>query len=104
MFEAMKADVPPIKYGFIYWRIAVWKLCWGSMKQAALAYIGATAAIRFVDMNGEQKIIVGITTIMAVGGFVDGFLDTTIGRLVAGKPPIKLPSNGGDSTTFVKKP
>lgn len=102
----MNSEMPELKPGVIYWKLAIWKLCYGSFKTAGTFYVGATASVRFVDLHPDQKFLVLISMAMAVTTFIDGFLDQTIGRLIAGKPPIKLPSNGGsgDTTHIIKQP
>lgn len=98
----MVDELAETKYGMLYWKLAIWKILYGSLKQAGTAYVGSTAAVRWVDMHWDERVVIIITAAIAVGTFIDGFLDQSIGRLIAGKAPIKLPTNGTDTDHLTK--
>lgn len=99
----MLRDIPEVKHGWIYWKLAIWKILFGSFKTAGTFYIGATASVRFVDLHADQMVLVILSMLLAVTTFIDGFIDQTVGRLLSGRPPIKLPTNDEDTNSFEKK-
>ncbi len=89
----------------MYWKLAIWKLCFGALKVAGTGYVSATAAVKWSSMTKDERILVLLMIAMAVGTFVDGFLDRTVARLIAGKPPV-IPgeANGGGTEITIKTP
>lgn len=81
----------------IYWRVAIWK-------GAAGPLITALAATPTIILNWDTMTPQGRT--VAIVGFgitwykaFDLFIDQTMSRLAAGKPPIPIDGNGHSSTT-----
>ncbi len=80
----------------IYYKLAIWKLCYGSFA-VLVGAIPATILNWYVMNTMEKSIAVGGLA-LAVLKFVDGFIDQTASRLLAGKPIVSL----GD-TAFIRK-
>lgn len=85
----------------LLWRLAIYKLINGAFLVAAVAYIGATASVNWVDMHANERVIIGLTVLIAVGKFVDGFFDTTVPKLLAGKSP--FPGGNGNTAHITKE-
>lgn len=87
-----------------YWKLAIWKVYHGILT----VIIGALPAtiMNWHAMNNVEKIIAVGGVALAVHKFIDGFIDQTLARLVAGKSPIQLPGMNGGShgqTEILKK-
>ncbi len=80
----------------VYYKLAIWKLSYG----AFAVLVGAIPAtlMNWYVMNAIEKTIAISGLTLTVLKFVDGFIDQTASRLIAGKPPVSL----GD-TQFLKK-
>jgi hypothetical protein len=92
----------------MYWKLAIWKVTFGMFKVAVTGYLGATTAVSWSSMSGEERFLVLLMIALAIGTFVDGFLDQTLARLVAGKPLVALPpvngnGNGHGNTEIITK-
>jgi len=112
--EEIEIDPVKRKLDLMYWKLAIWKLIHGSFTVVASGFIGATAAVDWGVMSGKEKVLICLTLAMALGKFIDAFLDQTLSRLVAGKPLVQLPETNGnghstqiatttDTTTTVTK-
>lgn len=90
-----------VKAELLYWKLAIWKAFSGCFLLGAAGYMAFLTQIDW--MPKEQKLwhsfVVG--TLIAMTKFLDGFLDQTASRLIAGKPLIQLPGQNGNSHTEV---
>ncbi len=80
----------------VYYKLAIWKLGYGSFA----VLVGAIPAtiMNWYVMNGMEKSIAIGGLMLSVLKFIDGFIDQSLARLMAGKPLVSI----GD-TQFIRK-
>ena len=96
----MSEEQPQQKF---VWRLAVYKLLNGCFIAGATAYIGATAAVNWADMHWNERVIIILTAMIAMGKLVEAWFDSTVPKLLTGKNPFTNGGNGSAPETSAPK-
>jgi hypothetical protein len=84
------------------WSLAIFNLFSKMVKTGIFAFLGATAALKWSELDGFAKVCI----FLAAGGqmltVIEAFTDQTAARLAAGKPPIGT-NGSGNTEHFVKQ-
>lgn len=68
-----------------YWKLAIWKGVNGAVTVGIMSWLGSTNAIDWSSLHLGEKWAIGLTALVAVTKYIDGFLDTTMSSLRNGR-------------------